>query len=419
MDPIKIFKSLNIDHYTVETTKTRNIFKIKCGGNRKEFLDQIETFLHSNEVDFHREIRSYLSSYGHIQIDNNFLLAKPIKGATENLHIKASGLASEGKLEILELFGEKDVECYTFTKGSELIKSIANHLFGNPHISAPIQNTCLHLLNSDELFWEPDVLPSEKNELGKYLGEVLIGQLALEGKLNAPFLKGKAKKFIIPVSSCFSGVDCAIITKNDVVVPISNKFGIGARASFFTNLLPTILAFEKKIPRNATVLKNIVSVAKQFANPERKAKEIVYGYGCKFVLGVDVEDPYQIYRDIVARRISKPTREVIKLISEDRNPLITSMLTKQNNYSSVTGFLCRKFADDLNTSPASLDFLKGLLAKKDFFQANLNITKWNKGIIEYSFTQSGEIDLTIIGDKSSLSDIAAKQGLVNYLIRTL
>jgi hypothetical protein len=415
----QLFNHLNIDNYTVETSSTRSVYKIKWAGDRKSLLNDIEAFLKTFKFPYQRHQFSHYSSVGHIQWEDNFFVVKPLKGATENLQIKASTLASQGTLEVLDLFGEKDVECYTFKTARQLQDSIYKTLSDNPNVSNRILESINMFFVSSVLKWHPDILSSEKNELGKYLGEVLIGYLALAGELDAPFLNGKAKKFIIPVSSCFSGVDCAIITKNDELIPISNKFGIGAKASFFSNLLPTILAFEKKIPRGASVLRNIVAIAKLFPNPERKAKEIVYEYGCRHVLKIPVVDSYQVYRDIVAEKITKPTKTVLKQIGHVASPTVKAFLKKSKHFSSVTGFFCRRFATDLNENESSLEFLKELLAKKDFYQANLNIAKWLKGTIEYSFTQSGEIDLTFIGVKSSLSDIAAKQGLVNYQIKTL
>ena len=58
-----------------------------------------------------------------------------------------------------------------------------------------------------------------------------------------------------------------------------------------------------------------------------------------------------------------------------------------------------------------------VLAGKEFYQANLNIDRWKKGEIIYSLTKSGDVSINIIGSKSAITDIDAKQGLINYELK--
>ena len=68
------------------------------------------------------------------------------------------------------------------------------------------------------------------------MGELLIGYLALiGGSGSAPW--GKAKRFLIPADPSFCGVD-SWIDDGETVWPVSSKFGHGAAASVFSNILP-------------------------------------------------------------------------------------------------------------------------------------------------------------------------------------
>jgi hypothetical protein len=106
--------------------------------------------------------------------------------------------------------------------------------------------------------------------------------------------------------------------------------------------------------------------------------------------------------------------DTIKRQTDRRSVL--DLLTHQNGYASITGYFTRTIATDLNNCPNSIEFLKELIAGKKFYQANLNIQKWMKGEVEYNYVSSGKVNLKIFGDKSPLTDITAKQGLVNYLL---
>lgn len=413
----ELLKHLGCDTYTVEHSPLRTIYRIQTVEDRRTVLDNIHNSIEGSV----RIEKTHFSSVGCVKTGDQktIFIAKPISGATENLRIKASSLSSGGTYEYLNLFGYENVPCYTFSNWNQLSSSIMTSLNENRYVSEHITSTFQEYFhrfpeNPQKINWSDGVLVSEKNELGKYLGELMVGVLAFGGYV--PIVENIAK-FVVPVSSCFSGIDCAIINYNGTVVPISNKFGQGAKASFFSNLLPKIVRQKRKVNKNWS-LQNVLDAAERVDYDERRAKEIVYNYGVKTTLNLDIETPFNVYKSIQNREETDDVRRVVSSIREkSTSENILSLLKPEHGYSSVTGFFTRSLAADLNACSDSIDFMKGLLAAKGFFQVNLNRVKWNKGEIEYSYVKSGDVSLTLIGDKSSLTDITAKQGLVNYLLR--
>lgn len=412
----KVLAKLGVDLYTVETSPKRTLIRIQTASDRRALLLQLAITLEGQYLP-----KSSYSSAGATVVDNFVILAKPIKGATENLHIKASGLACRhGAMETLDLFGYENVPCYTFTDWTQLACSISDELYENDAVRESIWETFADYFANfwDEptrFKWIEDILPSEKNELGKYVGELLIGMLSFHHMV--PIVKDPVK-FIVPNSSCFSGIDCAIMQYDKQLVPISNKFGQGAKASFFTNLLPKIVSQKKRI-KKSWALWNVLKAAEMADFDERRAKEIVYNYGVRTTLGLDQAEPYEVFRSIIAGNVTgRDVRSVVAAIRRsDASDNIRALLRPEHGYSSITGFFTRRLARDLNNCPKSIDFLKELIAAKDFYQVNLNPSKWMKGEIEYKYVPSGNVSLTLMGDKATLSDLSAKQGLVNYSMK--
>lgn len=412
----KFLSRIGCNEFSVETTPKRTLYRIQTVDDRREVLLRIQKELRgSTYVE-----KTHLSSVGCVRTDDQAIfLVKPVSGATENLHIKAAYLASGGDDESLDLFGYENVPCKTFNSWSGLAVSIKDELKTNKYVSKPIISTFNRYFSSfwdnpDIIRWDAGVFPSEKNELGKYLGELMIGLLAFRGLV--PIVKDPVK-FIVPTSTCFSGIDCAILQYDGTIVPISNKFGQGAKASFFTNLLQKIVAQKKNVKRS-WALWNVLKAAELANYDERRAKEIVYNYGVHTVLGLNIEDPFGVYRTILNGKETSDSKRVISAIRKQKpSNSILSLLTPESGYSSITGYFTRRLSRDLNSCPGSIEFMKGLLAAKDFYQVHLNRSRWAKGQIEYSYTPSGNVSLTMMGDKASLSDITAKQGMVNYNLR--
>lgn len=413
----------------IEKSPKKVKFKIMTTrDSRKIVLYKISEELKNLGHIFVYKKRSSLSkSTGHIQCGDIIFISKPLNGATENLHINASCLASGGHSEIIKNFcGAKNVPCYTFIKAEDLYVSVLESLANNKNVSPAIWFSVMdyftHSKTLTRIEWNDSVFLTEKNELGKYLGELIIGAFALEDNLAAisPNFKDiKAKKFLVPKNSRHNCIDCAILTQDDVLIPISIKYGAGALASFFTNLLPKIMDQKKKVTKKMALYPLIRIVeSMKIDQPEKKARDIIYEYGIRHALKLKsnvVIDCPSIYFDLLNGRSTRETQTIISTIkSKSLNPAIISRLNKDNGFSSVTGFFSRHLAESLESCPESMKLMVNIINNKNFWQASLNDTKWEKGIVEYNLLSSKKSKLKIIGSKTPLTDLTGKNGLINY-----
>lgn len=404
-EAIQILQKLSVDNYTTEETKTTIRLRIIWPENRVLLLDNIEKELIQLGFALTRpQSSSQSKKVGHIRCGGILFVVKPAGGATENLKLKSTHLAKSGRIEFLLLNGKKDVECFTFQKAEDLASSILQEFKDNPRVGLPIIKTFQKYFDGssiDTFKWNPDVLPSEKNELGKYLGELLIGYQSLKQKT--------VKKFVVPNSSRFPGIDCAIIDKDNKTIGISNKFGTGGKSSFFTSILQKVLI--KKIPKGARTLKRLATLATKIDSP----REIVYEWGIRSFLGFtknEVPDTHQIFKDLATKKISKTTKMVL-----DRAKQFCFVekfgqyLTAKEGYSSLTNYFGFELANQLSKNAEGMEFMHKAL---NFLQASLNISKWVKGEIFYTVNQSSKMKLQIQAGKSSTSDLHTKQGLITF-----
>jgi len=194
------------------SAKIVKVIKAKVTGNRKYIYDAISKDLVRNKIDFTRYDSISYASVGHLKIGDIVIVLKPFDGAKEDLHSKTHQLAAYGKKEIMDLHHQINVPVFTFTKWQDVRDSIMCCLKESDHISAAIVSTFESYFktfkqNPFKIQWNKNVTMSQRNELGKYLGEILSYMLCLAG-----FIPGmKATKIIVPNISTFSGIDGAII----------------------------------------------------------------------------------------------------------------------------------------------------------------------------------------------------------------
>jgi len=208
--------------------------------------------------------------------------------------------------------------------------------------------------------------------------------------------------------------------KNGEIVPISNKYGKGAAASFFVNVLPKCMKSFRSIRpgplRDFTRVALRMSTPKQMERRGAPSKEILYEHGVRNMLKLDesdVKDPYEVYELIRNKKSSKEVRKVTEAIKKYSG--VDDVVIK-NLPNSVTAFFCREVAKDLNKNSKAMKDLKEILAGKNYWQANLDIRDWFDGKINYRLVNSGNVELKIIGSKAPTTDITAKQGLINYFM---
>jgi hypothetical protein len=390
-------------------------FRIKSVLNRRQLLDDITTVFRNQGYDAEYLKTQTFSSQGHISCDNIVIMVKPLSGPTENLRLKGAALAIYGTVEYLTLMGQENVKCFTFKTPKEIANSVLLSLKDNEkYIPVEIYNSFKRYFRRKDpthMTWDDNISQSDMCELGKNAGEMLIGYLAIMGKLKG---LPKAKKFIVPASENFPCCDSAILTGNNRMIVISSKFGEGAAASFFSNILEPARKLKPTKLKKAPILCKV-------ANCPGEALEVIYEYGIRHILKIgkyNIDDPYNVYMELRLGAIGSDTKQVISAVKKlSKNVHILKHLNEEKGYSSITGFFTREMARRLNECPGSVELMKEILAAKEFYQANLNIAKWMEGKIEFKFSYSGNIELKLEGRRASLADVSAHSGKIGYILR--
>jgi len=414
-------------------------------GNVDKIIDTIGTKKKTGAIFYFKELTGNKKA-GVIFYSNSVTTASNInagkigmqytstKGATENLGIQASNLILGGKSEKLTINGQDGVSCKTFTDVRTIRKSVIDYMKSSNKVGNHIVDAVDDWFGSTNLKnfdWQnKSFKDSEINELGKYLGEIIIGVVALKNKTSLmsqnPF-GGNAAKFVVPDDPSFSGVDSAIMLKDGTIVPISSKLGAGAKASIFTNFLPKVID-KRNLP--ASVIKDLVDSAKSAGITKAKldakqgAKDIVYEYGVRKILGLSrsaVPNPYAVYTEIRQGSLngdltnfSAPTLKVISAIAKHKD---IAQNVKDILPLSVTAAFNREIARRLNEDSVSQDLVANILSGKNFYQANLDLNKWKKGEVYFKLLLSGDAKTSFTGAKAAINAIDAKQGLVNYELK--
>ena len=411
-----------------------NLSDVKSAPQRKNLVQKIRT--HSGTLQYNG---FYQGSREEVEINSSYMKKSSefggggaVKksggggGGSESMGIRAETMILGGKLEKVKFAGQP-VECRTFTSSEQLVDSIIDGLNKNNKVPKYIVedfNKYKKKKKYDMFEWNESIPDNEMNQLGKYAGEVITGVVGMKDAfrkaLSPNILKsGKVDKFCVPTDPAFTGVDVFFLMKGGDVVPVSNKYGKGAAASFFANVLPKAMKSKLK----SSPLKDFADVAKQFATAEKMegrgapSKEILYEYGCRNLLKISkakIKDPYkEVYEPIKAGKQTPATRVVIAAIEKYSG--VDDVVIK-NLPNSVTAFFCREVAKTMNKSKPAIDDLKEILAGKNYFQANLNINDWFAGKVNYRIVNSGDVKVEIIGSKAPTTDITAKQGLINYFM---
>lgn len=321
-------------------------------------------------------------------------VAKPLKRSNNLASINSLAFASLGD-DVVINWGGAEVPCKRFTSLSTLNESIR---LGLPEY---VRDS----LDSKEFD------ANERDTLGCYLGEVLIGVHALSGG-NGPWA-WHPTAFYLPTDPSFSGVDSFVETANGLT-PLSSKYGAGAAASFFSN----ILIGGMDVDLESSIFSGVVAAAKNRGVTasdlfkKQKSKHVLYEYGVRWILGMPVEDTYAVYEAVKNGELTEDRYRVsreVRLLGESVDPRILDYLD-----SSMTAFFSRSTAEALNACPKSMEQMRRILIKKDYWQVNLDKTSWRKGVTKFTYVNSGEAKLQIIGSKAAMNDITGSQGMINY-----
>ena len=149
---------------------------------------------------------------------------------------------------------------------------------------------------------------------------------------------------------------------------------------------------------------------------KRGSKETIYMHGIHDVLDLKISSPYKVFTDIKTHKgdLRGMSADTLKVINSIQSYKSVDKKIVEKLPQSVTSFFSREIAQQLNNDKISVNAMLEILAGKNFWQANLDINSWKRGIIKYKIVNSGKASINVIGSKASMDDIDAKQGTVNY-----
>lgn len=190
-----------------------------------------------------------------------------------------------------------------------------------------------------------------------------------------------------------------------MLIPVSSKFGEGAKASFYSN----VLALHSPNADDA-----LSSLRKCYDLHNGNGKHAVYQRGLQ-LLDIDADGKQVLDAVRTYARDQRLDQQLIPI-----HQLICDQVADQRIIDllplSLTAAFSRMIADQINQCERSISNIKQILAGKGFLQANLNVRKWHRGDVEFNITSSDDINVRVIGSKSAIDDHEAKHGTLNYLV---
>lgn len=311
---------------------------------------------------------------------------KKEKGATEHLNIRSSSLITLGEDKKID-----SIDVKYFDDHTKLKESIIHGLQENRNICQDVITDINKLLDNGEVIWNASLDRDEINEIGKYIGELIVGFDKLK--------KAEIDGFSVPIKSNHPSVD-SFFHIRDSIMPISSKYGRGSYASFFNTFYSDL----KNEDLEDSVIKDLVKIQKE------KSIDIVYDYGIKQILGYNFEN---VYEKIKNNLLNDPE---IKLIEEKVKSICTNQIILDNLPYSITSFFTRELAQRINNCEISSKKITEIFTKKNISQYHLDISKWNQGNIVFETTDYKDCKVHILGSKSAISDFKAIHGLLNYRV---
>lgn len=360
-------------------------------------------------------------------------IGKPTKmGDKVTFNLQSVHMVQGATQQSMNLMGFENVPCAVFTDAASLRKVMLNNFktkVSDTQFPEFYYSVEQYLLGDDasKITWQTLVPASAKAEFGKYLGELLIGISVMENANNItgtnPFTGKRIKQFIVPLVDSFPTIDSFFITTTNEYIPISSKAGRGAAASFFTGIFSTIMKNPSVMGTGKSYLKNIYNHATAMGmrtDASVKSKQLVYEIGVREILGIPktvISNTYKVYEEFKKAGHGKYNDAGVqqaynKLVEKIKQEGDTT--AERNIDASATVFFCKLIASNLSADVASMNIMKNILGGKDYFQANLNTSKMDKGELSFNIVKSGEAVLELTGIKSPYSDITAANGLINY-----
>lgn len=323
---------------------------------------------------------------GEIRYENFIVRCKPEKNTSLNSGLTASSFLVGFPKEKITLDG-KLIECYSVRNKHDFESGIIQNI-EQEHIKNAVGS-----FFKNGVFDFKECTKTEINSLAIYLGELLVPYSMLESLDDA---------FFIPVDSNFSGID-SIVLKSGDYIKISNKAGVGAAASLFSNILPYAQASNTTLGKLYRCALN-----RKIKNIARSGTEIIYEYAKQYIMEFST-DSMLVYNEYKEGR----TIEEIDDWFEQNKSMADDVVVK-NYPNSLSSFICRTIAKELQND--SIDEIKKIIGDKKFFQANINMKEFNDGKLVFDLNDTGKMDVVVHGNKAATTSIQMKQGLINYTL---
>lgn len=407
--PIPVFKDL-IGNDKVDVLKDGEPITVLVG---KEYTSRYH-------VTYQRRKDGWVDDQNVLGYIHDCNTGKPLrKNGIQELNRMTALDFVKGAPETTFKFAGSEIKCLEFSNPRSISDVIQSNLSYLRFVTGCVEKTFETYFRSGKVDfeWKGGVSPEERKKYGCYLGEVLVGYLGMMGKKftnTTPW--DNVGRFLLPTDPSFSGVDGFVETEEGKIIPISNKFGDGAAASFFTNILP--LGMKRKDNLKPSTFLDLVKAAERSGTSpdtlERKrgSRTVLYQYGLDTILGLKDVGVQRVYEDI---KYNRPTEEKNLLMESIRKATDDDRILQALPHSA-TAFFSRTIADRLNEE--SKDDILDILCGKNYYQFNLDIPRWMKGGVYYRVTNSGASTINFIGNKSAINDIDGKQGMVNYRLKT-
>jgi hypothetical protein len=335
----------------------------------------------------------------------------------------------------INLMGFENVKCAVFTSAKQLRETILDNFLkkvGEEH--ADFRTSVKEYFEGDDtrtVNWLPLVSDSAKQEFSKYLGELLIAIGLFENKINMtgynPFAGKRITKFYVPLKDSFPMVDSIFYTQDKKFIPISSKSGGGAAPSFFTAVFTTILNNPSLVNTSNSYLKKMYEYAKGInmtSEATLKTKQLVYEIGVRDILKIPstvIPKSYSVYEEFkkydpgeYSTPVTVAYEALVREIDERQD-----RTSKLNIDNSTTVFFCKVIADNLQNDTKSMEIMHNVLGGKNFYQANIDLTRLKKGELHFALIKAGDAKIKITGRKSAYTDLDAKQGFVNFTLEKI
>ena len=437
----KYFKGQEVQTTVKANSKSSAATNYLKVGNTKVKLDHGTPITVFGGDDYKAQLGVRLSdgTYGFLPLTS---IQKPTEQKVR-YNIESHKLIQLGKKE-KRMYNGVEYDFRVFRSAEELAKSILHGLEHEPSVPEYLTEQMFEFFYENiegdvsKINWNANIQGGDKTEIGKYIGELLPGFLILSKKTSAfsqqDFIyTNSLPEYIVPEDPSFSGVDSIFDYRNvqtgGGISPVSSKYGVGAKASFWSNIMPEVLKYPEKFARlpATSTIKRLISIASGYSNVERSGRSIVFEYGMKYFLGDFVHDPEDIYKKIAATttsvspEVASVTRAAINKLAqlnsnvykETSAPVLVKNL---KGGKSLTSIFSRAIADELNADAKTILIIKELVSGKNFFQLNLDESKFKRGVIYFNVKRSSAVQITFTGSKAATNDPAAKQGTVNYLL---